>query len=115
MKAPTVQIVSKADVQAAKSASRRSDPGSFKFYKTEDEILAAFEDIKNEGAIDNMNEVKPTYEQVYIPMDLLTIPASEKNIVENDYDLTFYRNEFKRVVLYHLAHFENVKLYKIRD
>jgi deoxyadenosine/deoxycytidine kinase len=114
IKAPTVQIVSKADVQAAKAASRRSD-ASYKFYKTEAEILAAFEEIKGEDQIDNMNEVKPAYEEVYIPMDLLTIPSEEKNIVENDYDLTFYRNEFKRVVLYHLAHFENVKLYKSQN
>jgi hypothetical protein len=54
------------------------------------------------------------YNDVFIPMDVLIVQPENKGI-SGSHDITFYREEFKRVVLYHLALFENVKLYNSKE
>lgn len=80
----------------------------WRHYSSEADIKDAAAKIR--GHYDK--EKRPKYKQVFIPMDILTMPTKEKNAVENDYHILFYQDEFKLVVLDHLAHFEDVKLYK---
>jgi hypothetical protein len=34
---------------------------------------------------------------VYIPEEIMTVSEKEKKVVENDFNVKFYRNEYKRV------------------
>jgi hypothetical protein len=111
IKPPTVQIVPKAYMQAAKDCSHTD--ASYKFYASEEDMLASFEKIKGEWCFDPLTTSK-LHAMVFLPLDLLTI-SRPKNAASGEYNLTLYRNEFKHLVLYHLAHFEDVKLYKSLD
>jgi hypothetical protein len=50
-------------------------------------------------------------QEIYIPWDIMMIDEKEKGIVENDYHFRFYKNEYKRVVMWHLSQFHNVRFY----
>jgi hypothetical protein len=50
--------------------------------------------------------------RVFIPSDLMTIPNSDKGVIENDYGVVFYVNAYKRVVLWHLSRGQDVYFYR---
>lgn len=52
---------------------------------------------------------------VHIPFNMMTISPQDKNVdpqLCEEYGVTFYRNEYKRVVLWHLSQKHNVHLYE---
>jgi len=53
------------------------------------------------------------FKTVYIPHGIMTLMPEQIKI--NPYNITFYRNEYKRVVLWHLSHFQNVCFYPLQN
>jgi len=86
-------------------------------YSTTDEVIEFYQQIKwFRRAIDQSQEtecskLRKTYSTIFIPNNIMTVPAEEKGVVNKNYDIVFYRNEFKRVVLWHLGHLQNVCFY----
>lgn len=88
-------------------------------YSTADDVLAFYKEI--EWA--NPMEEKPAetmvakhrmnnYSRAYFPRNIMRISEAEKGVREgNGYNIPFYRNEFKRVLLWHLSQFHEVCLY----
>lgn len=78
-------------------------------YETDSDILSFYSLISEQS---NELSQRKTFENVYIPSNIMTIPYEEKGIIlDHDYDITFYKNEYKRVVMWHLANFQNVYFY----
>jgi F0F1-type ATP synthase beta subunit len=79
-------------------------------YTTADDVRNAYAAIhsNNTQHIEKSSSVK----DVYIPADVLTVPAAQKGIVHHDYNIEFYENEYKRVVMWHLSKFHNVYFYR---
>lgn len=77
-------------------------------YETEADVLSFYDTISaGEGA-----SQRKGYESVYIPSNIMTISYQEKGIIlDHDYDITFYKNEYKRVVMWHLSNFQNIYFY----
>jgi len=85
-------------------------------YNTEEDVLSFYNEIR----WDNPMEEKPgegqaakqrmnNYVRAYFPVNLMRISEKDKGVVTvNDYNIRFYRNEFKRVVLWHLSQFHEV-------
>ena len=49
------------------------------------------------------------YSRAYFPRNLMRISEKDKGVVAvNDYGIRFYKNEYKRVVLWHLSQFHEV-------
>jgi hypothetical protein len=52
---------------------------------------------------------------VYIPHDIMQVPVSDKQILPEHnlpYNIVFYKNEFKRIVTWHLSQLHHVVFYK---
>lgn len=87
-------------------------------YDSEDSIVQVYELIKSfrkdQEHVTESREltVLKQFQTIYIPSDLMIISPKEKCIIENDYGINFYRNEFKRVVLWHLSRGQHVCLYR---
>lgn len=86
-------------------------------YHDENDILNFYSILKNRKETDD--ETNPMAQQypkkVYVPVDVLRISEREKGVVENDYGILFFTNEFKRVVCWHLAHFQNICFYHSKE
>lgn len=80
-------------------------------YEDEESILEAYQELSSTGGIGNQ---KDYYKSIYIPSDIMTISAEEKGYnpksVE-EYGIICYKNEYKRILLWHLSQFQNVYLY----
>jgi hypothetical protein len=83
-------------------------------YRNEEDILNFYNILRSRKETDD--EMHPLPQQnpkrVYIPIDVLRVTEREKGLVENDYGILFFTNEFKRVVCWHLAHFQDVFFYQ---
>eukprot|EP01125_Pyxidicula_operculata_P019583 TRINITY_DN710_c0_g1_i2.p2 TRINITY_DN710_c0_g1~~TRINITY_DN710_c0_g1_i2.p2 ORF type:complete len:385 (+),score=69.95 TRINITY_DN710_c0_g1_i2:1410-2564(+) len=88
-------------------------------YNTESDILEFYKHIK---ALPNNNLFAQTVEMeearnrkrygtIYIPKDIMIIPPEEKGVNLQDYNIVFYKNEYKRVVLWHLSQNQHVIFY----
>jgi len=101
------------------SLPERLDESQNFVYHSVEEISRYYENIKffrkeQELSKENSEMVnfRKKFSAVFIPSNMMTISAEEKNVVNNkNYGVIFYRNEFKRVVLWHLAHSQNVFFY----
>lgn len=54
------------------------------------------------------------YTDVYVPRDIMVVDPNTKGIRMDhlqQYPIRFYSNEFKRIVLFHLGHFQNIHFY----
>jgi deoxyadenosine/deoxycytidine kinase len=97
-------IVGRVDI------SEISDPSPNSLvYETESDLMTFYGLICDQAA--ELTQRK-SYENVYIPSNVMTISHEAKGIIsDHDYDITFYQNEYKRVVMWHLANFQNVYFY----
>lgn len=72
-------------------------------------IMAAYEEVsKDKYSIGSIKDV-------YIPYNIMTVTPEQKNVDKElceEYGITFYQNEFKRVLLWHLSKHHNVHLYQ---
>eukprot|EP01114_Cavostelium_apophysatum_P024220 TRINITY_DN941_c0_g1_i2.p1 TRINITY_DN941_c0_g1~~TRINITY_DN941_c0_g1_i2.p1 ORF type:complete len:455 (+),score=146.94 TRINITY_DN941_c0_g1_i2:428-1792(+) len=80
-------------------------------YTKAKEIVERYDEMKEMGEILDLKQ----YEDIYIPRDIMKIDPKEKGLIENDYELGFYKNEYKRVVLHHLSRFQNVIFFSSPD
>jgi len=87
-------------------------------YHTEENISQFYEQIKclrsEQDLVTESRDaaVRKSFHTIYMPSDIMTIPYQEKGVVENKYNIVFYKNEFKRVVLWHLSRNQHVVLYR---
>ncbi len=82
-------------------------------YSSEDDIIKAYEKIKVK---DTVEYDKTKYNNIYIPSNIMIIDPSEKNMNNElceKYGIKLYKNEYKRVILWHLSKFQNVYLYDL--
>jgi len=93
----------------------RDDEDTFT-YLTEQDILQFYEEIKLQPGEDRVTRdgERTKYGAIYIPEDICLVDPKMKNLVidNNNYGIVFYENFFKRVVLWHLSHFQNIYFYK---
>lgn len=79
------------------------------FYEGESCIMAAYNEVVKD------NDFTGPIKEVYIPYNIMEIHPEEKGVnkdISEAYQVTFYRNEFKRVVLWHLSKNHDVHLYE---
>jgi deoxyadenosine/deoxycytidine kinase len=84
-------------------ASALGRPG-VQLYKSEQDVLSAYD------ALDHLEAAKT----VYIPSNIMVVdPASKGIILSSEFNITFYHNAYKRVVLRHLSQNSRVVFYKV--
>jgi len=85
-----------------------------KIYQTEGEVLASYRLFSIEENMTECNEQQLKslfrYQKIYISQNIMQI-SDRKSIVQNDYNVWFYKNEYKRVVLRHLSHSQAIHFY----
>lgn len=86
-------------------------------YRSADDILQAYDDIKcNEPDWDGAKTMS-LYRQVFVPRNVMQIDPKTKGInlehLAAFTDINFYQNEYKRVVLFHLSCGQNVHFYDL--
>jgi len=86
-------------------------------YDSEESVVSFYDIIKSfRREQEHVTETRESKERqqfktVYIPSDIMTISPKEKGVVENDFGIIFYKNEFKRVVLWHLSQGQRICFY----
>lgn len=88
-----------------------SDP-SVLIYKNDEEVNTQYKLLSSAHsvAIDALR----AYKDVYIPRDILRVDLASKEVVKEHwepYNIKFYENAYKRVVLFHLGHNQNIHFY----
>jgi len=78
-------------------------------YRTCEEIEEFYKEMKQSEDSEKVKWQK-TFKTVYVPMGIMIIQPEQ--ITVNPYNIIFYRNEYKRVVLWHLSQFQNVCFYQ---
>jgi hypothetical protein len=83
-------------------------------YHNENDILTFYNILKDRKETDDeLNPIPQQYpKKVFVPIDVLRVSEKDKGLIENDYGILFFTNEFKRVVCWHLAHFQNIYFYQ---
>jgi len=83
-------------------------PSDSLLYSNEEEILDAYNKLKlgQDFLPGDWSSC-----EVFIPLDIMTIEPQAKQVISTDYPLNFYKNEYKRVVLWHLSRAHNITLY----
>lgn len=69
-------------------------------YKSAEDVLASYSLFPQSHEPDYSNPellALGSEKHVYIPEQIMQISEKEKKVVENDFDVKFYRNEYKRV------------------
>lgn len=98
-------------VRRVQTLPEKEDPDIF-IYKTSQSIEDFYKAMKlSEDSEQVMSQKK--FKTIYIPQGLMTIQPEQ--IKQNPYNITFYRNEFKRVVLWHLSNFQNICFYSNQE
>jgi len=77
-------------------------------YTTTEQIEEFYTEMKSEDSEKVKNQ--KTFKTVYIPIPIMNILPDQIKV--NPYNIIFYRNEYKRVVLWHLSQFQNVCFYQ---
>jgi len=86
-------------------------------YRSEKDILHSYlllQDMKFNSSTcsENINVfTNPLISSIYIPINIMNIPEKEKHLVDNDFNVLFYQNEYKRVTLAHLSKLQDVYFY----
>jgi deoxyadenosine/deoxycytidine kinase len=84
-------------------------------YRSAEEITQAYDSINEAETPEEKSELFQGIRKVFMPSDVLTVNPRDKNVVlENlkPYGVTFYQNEYKRVVFYHISRFHDICFYK---
>lgn len=100
------QYISASMVPSEKELRKKTNKSYV--YATEEQVLQSYTELSVQGDIMDLHD----YRDVYIPSEIMKISQKQKKVVDNDYGIAFYKNEFKRVVLYHLSIFQNIIFYK---
>jgi len=77
-------------------------------YSSADQIEVFYKEMKNSDESE-LARTYCTFKTVYIPYGIMTVLPPQ--IKMNPYNIIFYRNEYKRVVLWHLSQFHNICFY----
>jgi len=100
-KSPSVKYIPFEDLPACKKQHK------YFIYPDEKRIHESYDEWKEFEELHDLRHFKT----IYFPKDVMKIDLKEKNVVDNDYNLSFYQNEYKRVVLYHLSQSQQVIFY----
>lgn len=101
--APIVEYLSRKP-----TASQLNDEETH-HYANAAQVNSSYELIKNS----NTKTLK-SLKSVYLPKDIMTVDPATKDVNElhrKRYDIQFYENAYKRVVMWHLSQFQNVYFY----
>jgi len=92
------------------------DEKTTKIYKTEQDILYSYtlfttkaDDLVGKNELDALIQ----FRDVFIPQNIMEISENEKKVVENDFGVKFYHNEYKRVVMRHLSKSQALHFYTV--
>jgi len=96
-------------VKKLSSLPEREDPTAL-IYSTAEQIEDFYKELKKSPDSDRIKGFMG-FKTVYVPQGIMV--RSLEQIKYNPYNVVFYRNEFKRVVLWHLSHFQNVCFYSL--
>jgi len=86
---------------------RKEKDESVFIYTNDEDILQKYTDLTNDEASSEETEI-------WIPRNVLTNSYESKKVIADHaepYHITFYRNEYKRVIFWHLSKFQNVTIY----
>jgi hypothetical protein len=89
-----------------------SNHGSLIVYSTPEDIEKAYNELKEQKDPVIIGGDASNIVRVYIPSDIMQISPEEKGVTLHDYPIRFFRNEYKRVVLWHLSKAHHVTMYK---
>lgn len=105
VKAPSVEAANLDEVEAAGE--------NCVVYRTEADINDFYAKlVKARGDPAKAQDLEQHPLKVYIPENIMTIDPQEKGIIANDYNINFYQNAYKRVVMWHLSQRHEVMLYR---
>lgn len=82
-------------------------------YKNKQDLYNQYQLISSDTHIVEIEALK-AYSDVYVPRDIMTVDPVSKGITLEHlapYNITFYENAYKRVVLFHLGHNQNIHFY----
>jgi len=81
-------------------------------YRSAQQIEEFYNEMKS---CDDSEKVQfqKSFKTVYMPQGVMV--RNPEQIKVNPYNIVFYRNEFKRVVLWHLSNFQNICFYPIQE
>jgi len=80
-------------------------------YSSSEQIEEFYKKMKNSDHESELVHTYSSFKTVYIPYGIMTVIPPQ--IKTNPYNISFYRNEYKRVVLWHLSQFHNICFYPI--
>lgn len=103
---PTVQYVEASRVPDEKELRKKTNKAYV--YTNEEQVIQAYTEMSVQGDIMDLHDLR----DIYIPSNIMKIGNKQKKVIENDYGIAFHKNEYKRVVLYHLSRFQNIIFYK---
>jgi len=109
-RAASVSVVNLDDVPAQSGAGKcvyRNSTNIRSFYQ----LLRQKED--DNRANEREIEFRRNCHTIFIPQNVLTISHSMKKVIENDFNIMFYQNEYKRVVMWHLSQGQHVAFYRM--
>jgi deoxyadenosine/deoxycytidine kinase len=95
-------------------APKKPEHGAL-IYRSEDEILDAYESIKEAKTNEEKEQLFQDIKKIYIPFDVLTVDPKAKGVLKENlkpYGVTFYQNAYKRLVFYHVSRFHSICFYK---
>jgi len=81
-------------------------------YRSSQQIEEFYKEMKGCDDSDRLRFQK-SFKTVYMPLGVMTRYPDQIKV--NPYNIVFYRNEFKRVVLWHLSNFQNICFYPIQE
>jgi deoxyadenosine/deoxycytidine kinase len=99
-------------VKKTQSLPEKEDPLNL-IYTTAEQIEEFYKEMKFNEDSEKVKYVQKTFKTVYVPMGIMTIHPEQIKV--NPYNINFYRNEYKRVVLWHLSQFQNVCFYFLNE
>jgi len=94
----------------------KRDPSHYIYTSTED-IMEFYNQIRflrrsqEQAPETEIVKMRKNFETIFIPNNIMTINGEEKGVKKDNYNIRFYCNEFKRVVLWHLSQLQNVCFY----
>lgn len=82
-------------------------------YRSEEDIVKQYQLLSSDNAFATVDELK-AFSDVYVPRNLMQIDPAVKEVNAEHlapYNITFYQNAYKRVVLFHLGNNQHVHFY----
>jgi len=91
---------------------RKAVPRGAYVYFYEEDVMETYRSI-NENS-EKLEELKKCH-TIYMPMNIMTVSRKEKNVsLDHEYKIQLYKNEYKRVTLWHLAHFHKINFFSTK-